>query len=68
MSEQVVWRGSGCWEGAREWGGLANRWQGEGAGVVREMREVTRDCGGEGRGGGGVWGGFATAPFTKRPE
>ena len=38
--------------GARVWGGLANRWQGAGAGVWREKREVTRFGGGEGRGMG----------------
>ena len=47
MSEQVAGRGSGCWQGVREWGRYANRWLNEGAGGGKEMREVARDYGGE---------------------
>ena len=57
MGEQVEGRGSGCWEGVRVRGGLPNRWLGGGAGVGGEMREMTRDGGGEARGVGGEgWG------------
>ena len=56
MSKLVTGRGSRCWEGAREWGGSANRWLDEGAGGGIEMSEATRDRGGEGGGGEHRWG------------